>query len=289
MHTEQPDANTPRTPRGTGGSFLRVIEIDAREASAHADVFDRLRRGDLHGVVVHDVYTPDVLARVRERLEQHDPPFLTTAFPAPFKSWFYGRNLNLTPPDLRGYFEEAARFSEHLAALFPPGLGLTSHLAGILSALDHGRTFRAPPGPRAPDQYMFTTLRFHLEGGFIPAHCDNEHALRPAYAHLLRLIEPHLMSFVLTLSQPDDGGALEVFDLRLDPLARSIMNDDHAPALDTSGLDSVRFRVPAGAMIVLDSGRYLHRVTPVIGPRTRWTACSFMARSRTGDATFCWG
>ena len=54
--------------------------------------------------------------------------------------------------------------------------------------------------------------------------------------------------------------------------------------------DSVNsFRLPPGAMIVLDSGRYLHRVTPVIGPHKRWTACSFMARSRARDATYCWG
>lgn len=270
-------------------TFLRVTEIDARHAGAHPDTFDRIRRGDLHGVIVHGVYAPDVLARALDRLERHDPPFLKTSFPAPFKSWFYGRNLNLTPPDLASYFAEAARFHEHLAALFPPGLGVASHLAGVLSALDHGRPFVAPPGPRDGDRYMFTTIRFHLEGGFIPPHCDNEHALRPSYGHLLRLIEPHLMSFVLTLSSPDGGGALEVFDLRLDPTARALMNDDRAPAVDTSGLDAVQFHVPAGAMIVLDSGRFLHRVTPVIGTRTRWTACSFMARSRVGDATYCWG
>src|SRR6185503_11382944 len=122
-----------------------------------------------------------------------------------------------------------------------------------------------------------------------PTHCDNEHALRPSYEHLLRLIEPHLCSFVLTLASPDDGGELEVFDRQVDPVARRIMNDDRAPALDLAGVDSVRFRVPAGAMIVLDSGRYLHRVTPVIGRNIRWTACSFMALSRAHDAMYCWG
>lgn len=273
----------------TGGTFLRVIEIDAQGAGAHADTFTRIREGDLHGVIVHGVYSPAVVSDVVARLERHDPPFLETSFPAPFKSRFYGRNLNLTPPNLPGYFEEATRFHEHLASLFPPGLGLTTHLAGILSTLDHGRPFCAPPGPRPAERYMFTTLRFHLEGGFIPTHCDNEHALRPSYAHLMRLIQPHLLSFVLTLASPDDGGALEVFDRRLDPLARQIMNDDRAPAIDTTGVDSVRFRVPPGAMIVLDSGQYLHRVTPVIGPRTRWTACSFMALNRARDAMYCWG
>jgi hypothetical protein len=41
-------------------------------------------------------------------------------------------------------------------------------------------------------------------------------------------------------------------------------------------------------MITFNSGRYLHRVTPVIGATTHWTACSFMADSRPGDV-LCWG
>ena len=43
-----------------------------------------------------------------------------------------------------------------------------------------------------------------------------------------------------------------------------------------------------GEMMIFNSGRYLHHVTPVIGPRSRWTACSFMAQSRDGDV-ICWG
>ena len=275
----------------TATGFLRVLEIDAQDAAGHGDAFERMRGGKLDGVIVRDVYPPDVLARVVERLERHDPPFLETSFPAPFKSSFYGRNLNLTHPDLsgRGYFAEAARFHEHLDALFWPSSGLVARVGVILAELDAGRPFIAPPGLEPGQRYMFTTLRAQREGGFIPPHCDNEHAFRPAYAHLLPLIDRHLMSFVLAFTMAEAGGALEVFDLRFESLAPRLMNDDRAVPIDTAGVASVRFRLPPGAMIVLDSGRYLHRVTPVIGPHKRWTACSFMARSRTRDATYCWG
>jgi hypothetical protein len=40
---------------------------------------------------------------------------------------------------------------------------------------------------------------------------------------------------------------------------------------DVSTLASVSFRLPPGALILLDSGRYLHRLTPVQGARKRWT------------------
>ncbi len=271
--------------------FLRILEIDARDAVKHGDAFARLHGGTLDGVLVRDVYPDHVLARVVARLERHDPPFLKTSFPGPFKSEFYGRNLNLAHPDLRGrgYFAEAARFHDDLATLFHPTPDVVAHVGALLSALDGGRPFTAPPGPDPGQRYMFTTLRVHHEGGFIPAHCDNEHALRPAYAHLRTLIEPHLLSFVLAFTRADDGGALEVFDLRFDALADRLLNDDRARPIDTTGVPSVGFRLDAGSMIVLDSGRYLHRVTPIAGPRERWTACSFMARRRSGDATYCWG
>ena len=273
----------------TLGGFLRLIEIDATEAPDHADAYDRIRSGALQAVIVHNVYRQEVLAPVLEQLERNDPAFLQTWFPEKFRSWFFGRNLNLAEPDLRGYFDEAAQFGAQLASLFPRGMALAAHVGGILSALDHGRRFVAPPGPDTGQHYMFTTLRAHQEGGYIPPHFDNEQALRPSYAHLRSLVEPHMTSFVLTLDRAGGGGALEVFDYWCDPANAVPINRDGAARPDVEGLESVAFRIPAGAMIILDSGRYLHRLTPVEGMRKRWTACSFMALSRRGDAMYCWG
>lgn len=83
---------------------------------------------------------------------------------------------------------------------------------------------------------------------------------------------------------------MEVFNLRCDPDDARLLSDDHVahkPRLDR--LARANFRLPAGSLTVLDSGRYLHRVSPVGGTGTRWTACSFMARSLTSDAMLCWG
>jgi hypothetical protein len=270
-------------------SFFRLLELDAHDAARHADAFDRLRRGDLQGVLVHRVYQEDVLGPVVERLECHDPPFLKTWFPAAFRSFFYGQNLNLAHPNLGPYFHAAHKFHDDLRELFPPGLGMTDHVAALLAQLDGGRPFWAPPGPGPGEHYMFTTLRCHMEGAFIPPHCDNEQALRPAYRHLFSLVEPHLMSFVLALTMADEGGALEIFDYRLDPLASTVMNRDRAVKPDVRGVASVSFRLPPGSMIIVDSGRFLHQLTPVVGTRKRWAACSFLAKSKQGDAVYCWG
>jgi len=58
--------------------------------------------------------------------------------------------------------------------------------------------------------------------------------------------------------------------------------------LKVTGVESVQFRLEPGDMIVFNSGRLLHRVTPVIGAAKRWTACSFMSEGRDGDV-LCWG
>ena len=270
-------------------SFLKSIEIDAAQTRSCPDAFERLRSGELQAIIVHGVYPPDILSSVVQRLERHDPPFLQTWFPSKFRSWFFGRNLNLADPGLPGYFDEAALFQAHLEALFPPGHGLAARVAAILSGLDGDRAVMAPPGP-APDQrYMFTTLRAHLEGGFIPVHFDNEQALVPSFAHLRSLVELHMTSFVLTLQAAEGGGALEVYDQRCDPADAFFIRGDPKAKPDVQGVASVSFRIPPGSMIVLDSGRYLHRVSPVQGTRKRWTACSFMALSRKRDAMYCWG
>jgi len=273
----------------TLAGFLRFIDIDARDAAAHPDAFDRIRSGDLHAVMVHRVYEPPVMEAIVERLERHDPPFLKTWFPKEFRSWFYGRNLNMAHPSLAGYFEEAQQFHADLETLFPPGNGLLTRVGGILAQLDHGRPFVPAPGPNSGQRYMFTTLRAHMEQGFIPPHLDNEQALRPSYAHLSTIVGRHMTSFVLMLNAPESGGTLDVFDYKCDPDDAVVISRDGAAKPDVDELEPASFPIPMGSMIVLDSGRYLHRLSPVRGPRQRWTACSFMALSRRHEATYCWG
>lgn len=273
----------------TLGGFLRLIEIDVGEAVRNANALDRIRAGDLQAVIVNGVYSPDALVPVVSQLECNEPGFLQTWFPEKFRSWFYGRNLNLAEPSLAGYFDEAAQFERQLATLFPAGEGIAARVAGVLAALDHGRPFVAAPGPRPGQRYMFTTLRAHQEEGYIPAHFDNEQTLRPTYAHLRSQVDLHMLSFVLTLQMASSGGALQIYDHRCDPADAVPISLDGAPKPQLEGLASVSFRIPPGAMIVLDSGRFLHRVSPVEGQRKRWTACSFMALSRERDAMYCWG
>lgn len=271
-------------------TFFRHEFIDAADVPSRPDLVSRLHRGDLDGLIVAHVYSDAECAAVRRDLEDGRHELQRTEFPAKFKSSFFGTNLNLAHPDLADYFADAARFRVGLTKIFPGDLDLEKRVTSVLSALDGGRPYVAPPGPETGQRYMFTTLRHHPAGGYIPPHFDDEQAARPSYRFLRPLIERKLISFVLAFSQADAGGELEVFDRAPDDDGRPIVaGERNAVRGEPGNVETFRHSLAPGEMIIFRSGRFLHRLTPVIGPRARWNACSFMAASRDGERVYCWG
>ena len=261
--------------------FFRFETLDAAEAGGRPDLLTRMHGGDLDGVLVRGIYNAAECEAVRAALDAGQADLVRSEFPAAFKSSFYGVNLNLADPDLAGYFEEAERFRAGLARLFPGDLNLERRTAGLMSALDGGRPYEAPPGPSPGQRYMFTTLRWHPAGGYIPPHFDDEQARRRSYRHLRSLIATKLISFVLAFSQAEAGGELEIYNLASDAGGEG--------KIDLASVESVRVALPPGHMIIFRSGRFLHRLTPVIGRRARWNACTFMAASLDQSRVYCWG
>lgn len=271
-------------------SFFRTVTVTADMAAHSGSPITKLCRREIDGILIKGVYDAGTCNRAREALEAGPADLIRTDFPAKFAAFFYGINLNLAHPDLDEYFAEQPRFRAALDALAGGGLNLQRRLSDVMSAIDGGRPYMPPPGPRAGTEYMFTTIRAHLPGGYIPAHFDDEQAARPSYRHLLPLIRRRLFSFVLAFSQGQQGGALEIFNLHPQQTGQQIARDDRSAAKpDLDSLERVSVRLDPGDMILFDSGRYLHRVTPVVGTATRWTVCSFMAESADGSRVYCWG
>ncbi|MCA8884370.1 MAG: 2OG-Fe(II) oxygenase [Rhodobacteraceae bacterium] len=270
------------------GNFFRIETVDAEGPLPGTAPLAALRAGALHAVLLRHVYPAQAMAEAVQKLDANAPGFVRSDFPAAFKAFFYGLNLNLAAPDLAPYFAAEPAFRAALAGLLRPDA--ETRITGLLQALDDGRRYCAAPGPHPGARYFFTTLRGHGTGGFIPPHFDNESALRPSYRHLAGLIDPGIFSFVLAFSRADAGGALEFFNLRAEDHAARFRNvDGPSPPPSVEGVEKVAIRLAPGDMVVLNSGGYLHRVTPVEGPQTRWTACSFMAPSLSGDRVLCWG
>jgi hypothetical protein len=271
-------------------SFFRTVTVAAAEADQSPHVLTQMRAQDIDAIIVKQVYDRATCDAISAHLEAGRHELLKTDFPAKFAAFFYGINLNLAHPDLREYFAESQRFRDGLSRLFPGELDLESRVTRLLSSLDMGCEYGAAPAPDPGSSYMFTTLRAHLPGGYIPPHFDDEQAERPSYRHLLSLVQKKLFSFVLAFSQGDEGGALEIFNIQPQQHGQRIaVGDRNAAKPDLDSVEKVSFRLDPGDMIIFNSGRNLHRVTPVVGAKIRWTACSFMAESRSPGRVYCWG
>ena len=271
-------------------AFFRTLDLDASDAAGHPGAIGSMRAGGVDAILIRGVYDADECARLCARLEAGEHDLARSDFPPEMGGSFLGRNLNLADPALLDYFQEAALFREDLAELFSRVPDLAARVTGLLSALDGGRPYAAAPGPSPGAEHMITTLRAHRPGTFIPPHFDNEQAFRPSYRYVQPRIGADLFSFVLAFSRADRGGALEVFDMRHDGQPWRMADGEHdAAGLALEGVARVGVRLAPGEMILFNSGRTLHHVTPVEGGTTRWTACSFMAESRDGSAVYCWG
>lgn len=270
-------------------SFMQTVTLDAADAASWPDAMARLRAKDLGAIILRGVYDPSDLSKLPDLLAANSAGLIKTEFPPAFCAYFYGINLNLAHPDLTRYFAAEPDFRARLATLPFGDTPFEPRICDILSRLDDGRKYSAAPGPDG-NRHFFTTLRAHLTNGYIPAHFDNESALRPSYAHIAARCEPDIYSFVLCIDQAEAGGALQVYNLTSATEAAAFRNyDSGLPKRDLSEVEKVDIRLNSGEMVILHSSHYLHGVSRVQGDRTRWTACSFMALSRDGSEAFCWG
>ena len=271
--------------------FLKIEQHSANDAAPDVTAIGRLRADALDVLILHDVVAPQALAVLCDRLERNAASFDVTEFPGPFRSFFYGRNLNLNTPDMDDYFAAEPRFRAAIARLGEGlALNLIARTSAVLSAFDNGRHYGTAPGPTAPEQHFFATLRGHLDGGYIPAHFDNEQSLRPSYRHIASQTRSDIFSYVLTLATAEQGGQLELFNLRASDHAGDFRNSEgRRGAVDLTTVEKVALPIPAGSMVLVNSGRLLHQVSRVQGARKRWTMCSFMALSAAPDKVLCWG
>lgn len=271
-------------------SFFRTLDLHSLDLHATPRAIREMRDGQIDGIILRGVYDPGACADICRRLENGRHRLFRTDFPPIMRAFFLGENLNLAHPDLRRYFALAPAFEDGLRDLFDPHEDVQQRLCRLFEAIDQGQRYCAAPGPAADTRHMFTTIRAHVPGGFIPPHFDNEQGFRESYRFVNRATRGDLFSFVLTLARPEAGGALEIFDITHGGKAgRMIDNAEDTASTPLDDAPRVRMSIAAGDLLLFNSSRYLHRVTPVEGMRTRWTVCSFMSEARIGNEVYCWG
>ena len=128
-------------------------------------------------------------------------------------------------------------------------------------------------------RYGSCTIRKIPSGCGLPPHCENDYMTIAIYEPLGAALELHQqMSFVLLLQEPESG-PLALFPWSWQPQER--------PEPDTLP-EPAAIEMHAGDLVVFNSGRVLHSVGPISGPRTRWTMGGFMAPRRDGEGYCYW-
>ena len=275
----------------TDAAPLRLLEVDAGDLDRHPTALSDLFAGQLTGMVIRHAFPRQALAGVVARLERAD--FGLASQPAThFKGVSYGRVLIVEPRDLANYFREAARFRAACAELFDGAPAFQERLDALLTSVAGGRGVHVPTGPDG-SAYAPATIRGIPAGGQIDLHCENETVDFPSMWHLSRLIHArNQLSFYLVLALPESGGELVIHNARFaegagEQLAR-MERTGSVPLEALAPYGQAIPRTDVGDLLVFDSGRHFHRVTPVAGPRLRWTMGGFLARSLDETTVYYW-
>lgn len=267
--------------------FLKLMAL-TKEDALPEDCFEKIMTRQLDAMVIEGIFKKAECEKIVDLLEENSIGFEITEFPAPFKSIFYGRNLNLNEPDLDDYFAAAQEFHQKLEYLEQASnVSILERVRNVLKTLNGHQDVIAAPGP-STRSHFFTTFRKHSPGGYIPAHFDNEQRLRPTYRYIASATQGDILSFVVTLSEAQSGGVLEIYDLTSDD-ARHMRNEDGSVKPDLSSVKRQQLPIPAGGIAIVNSGTRLHRVIPVEGQTNRWTICSFMSQAQDNRNVYCWG
>jgi len=190
-------------------------------------------------------------------------------------------------PDLDRYLQDADWYDR--SPIFDRQLDPAAAVGAALSAHAGGRpvdVLRTPDGKR----FSPFTVRRLAEGKGIGLHHDLHTSLAMFREVAPGLDRRTLISYVFTLQGPDAGGELCVYNCPPD-----VADPPKLPngfSWDPAGVErrfgSVTITTGTGDLFLFASARLLHRVSPVVGPRARFTLGGFLALDAARERVLFW-
>ncbi|MBI4473549.1 MAG: 2OG-Fe(II) oxygenase [Acidobacteria bacterium] len=286
-------------PAAELSGVVRSVVVEAADIDSLANAVEQIYDDVLDVILLRQAFPENVLHEVGGRLDNAGDSIVwerPNAVMPPDDIGILGTDIPATPtyrspqgPSLDAYLESANRFDGSTANLFGTAFDFAERIKNVLGRLAGGRPVEVPVASDGR-RYVPYTIRLLGNGKQISVHHDYHYPLALYKSDLAtRLDTRTLVSFFVTLQQPERGGDLVVYSLRSD--------SPDQPALPTGQWDvaaiaqkntSRIFTTQPGDLILLASGRCFHRVERVAGTRSRVTLGGFLAFDKNRTRVLYW-
>jgi hypothetical protein len=278
---------------------VRSLDVDVRDLSAVANGIEAMYGDTFDVIIVRGAFNASVLSEAGERLDSdtHELGWSRPNEKMPVEDvQLLGTDTPATPTyqaprgaSLEAYLVSAAKHASEAAAIFKPGFDLAGEICNVLSRFSGTRPVQVA---QALDgrPYVPCTIRRLVDGKQIGIHHDYHYRL-DLYRELSTQVDTTtLISHVATLRAPQSGGELFVYGATSDAPDVPKLPNGFSYDLETveERYDRARFVMNPGDLFLLASGRCLHRVGRVCGPRARITMGGFLAMDKERQRVFCW-
>ena len=278
---------------------VRSVDIDMAQSGDFGNGIEDLYDDKLDVIIVRNAFPPALLAETGRELDQDgsDRPWARPNERMPVEDvQLLGTDTPATPTyaaprggSLEDYLAGAAKFRPAMEQAFDSTFLPGEQFARVLGAFAGGRPAEVPVSSDGRS-YLPATLRRLVEGKQIGIHHDYHYQLS-LYQELREQVDTTtLVSFVATLQAPDAGGELFVYGVTpTTPDAPKMPNGfQYDLAAIEQRYDFASFKVGAGDLFLLASGRCLHRVAPIQGPHARVTMGGFLALDKDRKRVLFW-
>jgi len=250
-------------------------------------------------IVIRRAFVPEPLAAVGAKLDRDDvnPGWARPNVKMPSDDiQLLGTDTPATPTfqDPRGasldaYLDSAAKHHAEADAVFQPGFDATREFQHVLGRCAGGRSVDVAKNAdgRAFAPY---TIRRLVDGKQISIHHDYHYPLALYKDLAPQLDTTTLVSFVVTLGAPQAGG--ELFVYAAGPATPDVPKLPNGFQYDLDAIEKryhfAKFEMDVGDLFLLASGRCLHRVGKISGPKARVTMGGFLALDKARERVLFW-
>lgn len=287
------------SPSSTADRVVRSIDVAATDVGAVSNAIEDMYDDVLDVIVIRNAFDRERLSAAGEALDRagSDPGWARPNEKMPVEDiQLLGTDTPATPTyqaprgaSLDAYLESAKRHRAATESVFDAGFDAAEEFRRVLGAFSGGRPVDIAVNSDGR-QYVPFTIRRLVDGRQIGIHHDYHYPLDLYKDLATRLDTRTLISFVVTLQAPEQGGELFVYGVT--PQTPDAPKLPNGFSYDLEAIerrfDRARFEVGAGDLFLLASGRCLHRVGLVAGPRARVTMGGFLALEKDHQRVLFW-